>query len=133
MRTSDRWLGATLLLVAGCHDRAARTANVQVLAEAEADQRSAAEDDGRILCARGQSALQRACTLEQSSGDRGLILTVRHEDGGFHRLLVTRDGRGVVAADGAEPARVAVPDGRSIDVTIGADRYRLPATIAAHR
>ncbi|GAA0663420.1 hypothetical protein FHT00_001248 [Sphingomonas insulae] len=130
MPTSDRGIAAgALLLLAACGQSGPQTADTNVLARVEADQAKAAEDDGNILCARGQGALQRTCTVEQAQGERGLILTVRHADGGFHRLLVTRDGRGVVAADGAEPARVTIPDPRSIDVAIGDDRYRLPATI----
>jgi hypothetical protein len=59
------------------------------------------------------------------------VLTLHNPDGGFHRLLVTKDGRGVVAADGAEPAIVRVVGEREIEVAIGGDRYRLPATVAA--
>ena len=136
MPTSDRaWVaGAALLLLVACGDRSGQT-NTQLLAKVEAEQARAAEDDGLILCARGEQALRRTCTVERSQEDRGLVLTVRHDDGGFHRLLVTRDGRSVVAADGAEQARVSIPDtpstsgAPSIDVAIGSDRYRLPATI----
>ncbi|MFN3432906.1 MAG: hypothetical protein ACK4ZY_00780 [Sphingomonas sp.] len=133
MRISDRACAAgALLLLAACSDPASQTANTQVLARVEAAQRRAADDDGRILCAHGSDALARACTVEQTQDRRGLILTVRHDDDGrFHRLLVTRDGRGVVAADGAEAARVTIPDPQSIDVAIGDDRYRLPATVRA--
>ncbi len=130
MPTFDRGRAAgAFLLLAACSDPATQTADTNVLAQVEAEQARTAEDDGNILCARGQGALQRTCTVEQAQGDRGLILTLRHADGGFHRLLVTRDGRGVVAADGAEPAQVTIPDARSIDVAIGGSRYRLPATI----
>ena len=130
MRTFDRSRAAgAFLLLAACSDPATQTADTNVLAQVEAEQAKAAEDDGNILCARGQGALRRSCTVEQAQGNRGLILTLRHADGGFHRLLVTRDGRGVVAADGAEPARVTIPDAGSIDVAIGDGRYRLPATI----
>ena len=118
-----------MLLLAACGDPVSQTADGNVLAHVEAEQARAAEDDGNILCAKGKGALQRHCTIEQTQSERGLILTLRHADGGFHRLLVTRDGRGVVAADGAEPARVTIPDPRSIDVAIGDSRYRLPATI----
>lgn len=67
--------------------------------------------------------------LEQAETARGLILTVRHANGGFRRLLVTKDGRGVVSADGAAPAKVAITGPNMIDVAIEGDRYRLPATI----
>lgn len=125
--------GTTLLLLAACGDRGADTANTQALTKAESDQRSAADEADLILCAHGSDAFQRACTVERTQEDRGLVLTVRHDDGGFHRLLVTQDGRGVIAADGAEAARVSIIDPQSIEVAIGSDRYRLPATIASTR
>ncbi len=91
---------------------------------------SQAEDDGRIVCApAGNSALSRQCTLDRTQSDQGLILTVRKPDGGFHRLLVVKDGRGVIAADGAEEAKVSIVEDHQIEVTIGGDRFRLPATI----
>lgn len=117
------------MLLAACRDPATPTADTNVLAQVEAEQARAAEADGNVLCAHGRGALKRTCTVEQTHGEDGLILTLRHADGGFHRLLVTSDGRGVMAADGAEPARVTIPDAQSIDVAIGDDRYRLPATI----
>ena len=86
-------------------------------------------DEARIACARGNAALAASCTVEQAQGRDGLILTVRHPDGGFRRLLVTQDGRGVIAADGAEVARVSVLGADGIEVALGGDRYRLPATI----
>ncbi|WP_137897276.1 hypothetical protein [Sphingomonas sp. 2SG] len=127
MRISDRGAaGATLLLLAACSDP---RADGNTLAQVESAQAEAAEDDGNILCARDGESLKRDCTVEQTQSERGLILTVRHADGGFHRLLVTRDGRGVVAADGAEPAKVTIPEPGVIDVALGTDRFRLPATI----
>ncbi len=57
------------------------------------------------------------------------MLTVRHPDGGFHRLRVTRDGRGVIAADGAQAATVTIIDKGAIEVAIDDARYRLPATV----
>lgn len=129
LRISDVVAAGGLILLAACSPGDDRNANTQALAGFEAQQRAAAEDDGRILCAHGDAAWARACTVEQMQTAAGLVLTVRHaDDGRFHRLLVTRDGRGVVAADGAEPAVVHVVDG-GIEVTIGGDRYRLPATV----
>ena len=101
----------------------------RALAAAEANQRTKGADDGRISCAHGDAVMTRNCTVDQLQGDRGLELTVRHPDGAFHRLLVTRDGRGVVAADGAEPAKVTIAGADEIEVAIGGDRYRLPATV----
>jgi hypothetical protein len=96
--------------------------------EAVAEQKSAAKASGDgIDCAvGGEQALERACLVER---DDGGTLTIRHPDGGFRRLLITEDGRGVMAADGAAPAQVQVVGGNIIEVTVEEDRYRLPATI----
>jgi len=98
-------------------------------AQVEAEQRSETAGDTRIACARGDAALASNCTIEQAQGKDGLILTIRHPDGAFRRLLVTKDGRGVIAADGAEVAKVTVVGADGIEVALGGDRYRLPATI----
>lgn len=82
----------------------------------------------RIACAQNGAKLAPACTVEREQTGRGLLLTLRHPDGAFRRLLVTQDGRGVGAADGAEPARVTLTGANEIEVALGGDRYRLPAT-----
>lgn len=86
-------------------------------------------DADRIACATGSAPVAPTCAIERITTDAGLELVVRNADGGFHRLLVTRDGRGVIAADGAEAARVTIVDPATIEVAIGPDRYRLPATV----
>lgn len=117
----------SLLLLAGCSQEAA---NTQALAVAEANQAVEAADDGLVNCAvDGAEAFARVCTLDRQQTAEGLVLTLRHPDGGFRRLKVTTDGRGVVAADGAEPADVAITGPGEIEVGIGDDHYRLPATI----
>jgi len=98
-------------------------------AQVEAQQRSETAGDIRIACARGDAAFASACTVEQAQGRDGLILTVRHTNGAFRRLLVTQDGRGVIAADGAEVAKVTITGADGIEVARGGDRYRLPAII----
>ena len=96
------------------------------LAQASSD----AEDDGRIVCApAGNAAFSRQCTLDRVQSTEGLILTVHKPDGGFRRLLVVKDGRGVIAADGAEAAKVTIVADHQIEVAIGGDRFRLPATM----
>ena len=88
--------------------------------------------DARIECAAvGAAAFVRDCKVERTDTPDGLTLTVRRPDGGFHRFLVVSDGRGVIAADGAEAAKVAVIGDGRIEVTIGGNRYRLPATVKA--
>lgn len=90
----------------------------------------AADDADRIACrVDGAPAFAPACAVERSMGPQGLELTVRHPGGGFRRLLVTRDGRGVIAADGADKAVVTLAGDGQIEVALGADRYRLPATV----
>jgi hypothetical protein len=94
-----------------------------------AQQRAETSSDTRIACAQGEAAFASTCTIEQSQGKDGLILTVRHPDGAFRRLLVTQDGRGVIAADGAEAAKVTITGADGIEVALGGNRYRLPATV----
>lgn len=86
-----------------------------------------------VACARGGDALAPICSVDRTPTQDGVILTLRHPDGGFRRLKITGDGRGVVAADGAEAAKVRIAGSNEIDVTLGEDHYRLPATIGAAR
>lgn len=120
--------GAFLLLaLAACGEPKTDKAT---LAKAEAEQRARADDSGNIVCAeRGSTDFARVCTVDRTQSADGLVLTLRHPDGAFHRLLVTRDGRGVIAADGAEKAVVSVIGDGEIEVALGGDRYRLPATV----
>jgi len=133
-RISDRpfVLGAVTVLaasLAACSQSS--TANQSTLAEAEAQARSEAADDGKIDCVlAGGTAFQRACEIERGRDDEGaMTLTIRHPDGGFRRLLIATDGRGVIAADGAEQAVVTTISPREIEVALGGNRYRLPATV----
>jgi hypothetical protein len=123
---------ACFLLLAGCGDRAAApvaaAGNDQAPAALTAPQ--AETVDVQVDCATGGAAtFARICTRERSDSPAGRVMTLRAPDGGFRRLLITRDGRGVVAADGAEPARVAILSPARIEVAVGQDRYRLPAAI----
>ncbi|MCX8476196.1 MAG: hypothetical protein MT490_10405 [Sphingomonas sp.] len=84
----------------------------------------------KVDCApAGTADLTPACTIDRTETAAGPILTLRHPDGAFHRLQITRDGRGVVAADGAEPAKVTPLGPDRIEVELGGARYRLPATV----
>jgi len=86
--------------------------------------------DNRIECkVAGAAVFERACTVESATGPNGRVLTIRKADGGFRRLLITSDGHGVVAADGAEPARVMLLPDHRIEVAIGGDRFRLPVMV----
>jgi hypothetical protein len=116
-----------LSLLAGCGaplpDKAAEARN-------RANAAAIARAEGRVPCAPlGEQRFTHACAIDRVESQDGLFLTLRHADGGFRRLLVTRDGRGVIAADGAEPAVVTPVGAREIDVALGGMRYRLPATV----
>lgn len=87
-----------------------------------------AEDDGKIACAlAGAKEFSRDCTIERIQQDGKLTLVVRHPDGGFRRFEVLTNGRGVAVADGAEQAESALV-GSELEVAVGADAYRFPAT-----
>ena len=89
----------------------------------------AAMVEERIECAvDGAAAFERVCIVERAAG-RDLVLTLRSPSGSFRRLVATRDGRGVMAADGAEPAAVTTVGKGLIEVSVGTDRYRLPARV----
>jgi len=82
-----------------------------------------------VACGTSIAALAPDCTIERDTSPDGPVLTLRKPDGSFRRLLMVRDGRGVIAADGAEPARVSAAGGKDIDVAIGGMVYRLPARV----
>ena len=121
-----RFGGALLALIAlaGC-DRAPDNGD---LAEAEARGSREAAENGRIECAlEGAKLFDRTCTVDEMSGADGTILVVGRANVGYRRLQITTDGRGVVSADGAEPAKVSIVGNNMIEVAIEHDRYRLPA------
>lgn len=95
-----------------------------------ADQGAASGNE--IACAVGGAAVFTPdCIIDRTMSPEGRILVIRHPDGGFRRLLVANDGRGVVTADGAAAAKVTVVGRDLVEVAVGADRYRLPATVKA--
>lgn len=116
------------LAVAACSEAKTDHATLNAI---EAEQRREQADDGMIPCAKAGAAKER-CTVERSDSPNGLVLTIRHDDGAFRRLLVTKDGRGVVAADGAEPAKVNITGADRIEVSVADERYELPATVKGH-
>lgn len=84
----------------------------------------------KTVCAvDGATELAAICDRELIKDEVGLSLTLRHPSGGFRRLLIMTDGRGVIAADGAEVAIVQALGANMIEVSIGGDHYRLPATV----
>jgi len=114
-----------MLTLAACGETESGEMPVAAAAKAEA-----AVEDNRIECLlRGGEQFERFCTVDHEQRPEGRILVLRKPDGGFRRLLVATDGRGVVAADGAEPAVVSILGDDRIEVAIGGDRFRLPAQI----
>ncbi len=110
------------LALAGCHKRAG---------EATAE---AAAHGAVVPCALGGAkTFKPECAVERTVAGDGLMLILHHPDGGFRRLLVTTDGRGVVTADGSDQASVAVIDPGTIEVAVGDDRYHLPATVKGQK
>jgi hypothetical protein len=87
-----------------------------------------------VSCAlAGAAAFGTGCTIEKIVSPDGLALIVHHPDGGFRRLTVTTDGRGVITADGSETATVTIVDPDTIEVAVDKDRYRLPATVKGQK
>ena len=82
----------------------------------------------RVACSHGGAPVADTCSVERSMTARGIVMTLRHPDGGFHRLLVRRNGT-IAAADGAGYALATQPVAGGMAVTIGTDRYRLPDTL----
>lgn len=120
--------GFAPLLLAGCGGQPSDN-GITALPET-ANQTTTQPETPKVDCAPpGTADLTPVCTLDRTETAAGTILTLRHPDGAFHRLQVTRDGRGVIAADGAEPARVTPVGPDRIEVELGGARYRLPATV----
>ncbi len=103
-----------------------------VLADVEAEQVRAAAEAGRVRCAlAGAETFRLDCTMERIAGTGGETLVLGRADAGYRRFRVTGDGRGVIAADGAEAASVRIVEDGVIEVAVAGDRYRLPATVRA--
>lgn len=102
----------------------------EVLAEAEERAAAQAPDDGKIECAiNGDPNFTRGCETERLSDEDGTTLIIRHPDGGFRRLNVLTDGRGLEAADGAEKAKIEIVEAGKIRVSVGSDIYVIPAKV----
>ena len=124
MRIS-RVVAFTLLLTA-CENRPDNA----VLAEAEQRAAAQAGDDGTIECAiNGESNFARDCFTERLSGEGGVTMIIRHPDGGFRRFNILTDGHGLEAADGFDKAQISIAENGKILVSVGPDKYMLPAQI----
>ncbi len=116
MRRAALALPALAALLVACSDGSGRNG-------------SGTAREARIECRSGAAAFARECTATLAEGPQGRLLVIAKPGGGFRRLLIARDGRGLIAADGAEPARVSVIDENRIEVAIGDDGFRLPARV----
>lgn len=116
-RTSESLLAAALLVLSGCGQSADN-------ARAKVDPKA----PDTVPCQLAGAAQAQPICRSEIAGD---LLTIRHPDGGFRRFRIVTDGHGLVAADGAEPARVTITTQNRIAVVAGGDRYDLPATVAS--
>jgi hypothetical protein len=128
-RAIHPWLVAALLL-ASCGGQPSDTVATPTAEVSNAAVAAAQSEAPKFDCAApGVADLTPVCTLDRADTPNRTILTLRHPDGAFRRLQITKDGRGVIAADGAEPAKVTPLGPDRIEVELGGARYRLPATV----
>ena len=117
-----------LLLLATLSLVACGKSDADALNDAENAAAEEAALDGKVECAlAGSTSFERTCTTERIAGSDSQLLVIRHADGGFRRFTVVKDGRGLEVADGADKAVVAI-SGDRVEVVVGEDRYRFPAT-----
>ena len=91
------------------------------------------EAQERIACAlEGSQQFTENCGLERAMVEGTQVLVVRHPNGGFRRLEVSKDGQTLSAADGAEVAQSARKDDRW-EVILGEHRYVIPVKADAPR
>jgi hypothetical protein len=86
-----------------------------------------------IACAVGGAAeFAEVCGLDRTTVEGAQVLVVRHPDGGFRRLEVSKDGQNLLAADGAELTQSALKGDRW-EVILGEHRYVIPVRAGAPR
>jgi hypothetical protein len=117
---------ALVLLLMGCGESEKSNGPAPLVQQRSAQVEEAPAEPPKTVCAvDGAAELAPVCDRELVDG----LLTLRHPSGGFRRLQVMTDGRGVITADGAEPAKIATIGTSLIEVSVGKDRYRLPAVV----
>lgn len=83
--------------------------------------------DEPVFCALGGSLeFKDQCRAERTTVEGAQVIVVRHPDGAFRRLEVSKDGQNLLAADGADQSQSALKDDR-FEVILGPDRYVIPA------
>ncbi len=116
---------ALVLLLMGCGESKKSNGPAPFVQQSSASVETPVEPLKTVCAVEGEPELAPVCDRELVGG----LLTLRHPSGGFRRLEVVTDGRGVISADGAEPAKVATVGTSLIEVSVGSDRYRLPAVV----
>ena len=117
---------ALALLLISCSESEKSNGPASLVQQQGSAQTQAPAEPPKTICAvDGEAELAPVCDRELVDG----MLTLRHPSGGFRRLQIMTDGRGVIAADGAELAVVATIGTSLIEVRVGSDRYRLPAVV----
>ncbi len=84
-------------------------------------------NDEPVFCAlAGSQQFKDQCRAERTTVDGAQVIVVRHPDGAFRRLEVSKDGQNLLAADGADQSQSALKGDR-FEVILGPDRYVIPA------
>jgi hypothetical protein len=106
------------LLLAGCGNGAV--------------QPQAGEGAERIDCAIGRGAQYGPdCLVEREQREGEALLVVRQPGGGYRRFVMPSGGGAIDAADGAD-AVTSRMHGGYLEVSVAQERYRFPASDAAH-
>jgi hypothetical protein len=116
---------ALTLLLIGCGETEKSNGPAPLVKQSSAQVEAPAEQPKTMCAVDGADEFTAVCDRELVDG----LLTLRHPSGGFRRLQVMTDGSGVISADGFEPAKVATIGTSLIEVSVGGDRYRLPAVV----
>lgn len=89
--------------------------------------------DQKIACAIGPGAgFRESCSLTRFERAGETIYRIDQPGGGFRLFTVATDGSGMVSYDGADRASNRL-DGEMLEVTVGDERYRLPAKPDANK
>ncbi len=73
----------------------------------------------------GSKGFTAQCGMERSEVDGKSIITLRHPDGGFRRLVQLDGAKRYAAADGSDDVEIEL-NGAEIEVTLGEDHYLMP-------
>ena len=110
-----------------------REASFGLLLLASCSQARTEEPKERIACAvAGAAEFTEDGGLERASVEGAQVLIIRHPDGGFRRLEVSKDGQSLLAADGAQAAQSALKSERW-EVILEDNRYVIPVKADAPR